>query len=215
MKTTLENTVSKYDQQAETFLTSNGLKFRATLSDTKTPQWAEGEKHGHHYRVTISRERPDRLRECSKCGPVVNWTCPKCVTPTHQIPMPSRLVFDFWGSIADADKLKVAVPRLQNLQLQRQNVDQWSKNTFDLNFGEEMKARERAVAECHPSAYDVLACISSDVYCPETFAEFCADYGYEADSIKALQTFRRCSAFAKRLRAFFTAEELSQLSEIQ
>jgi type II secretory pathway component GspD/PulD (secretin) len=62
--------------------------------------------------------------------------------------------------------------------------------------------------------YDVLAGISGDAYTPETFADFCAEYGYESDSIKALQTFRRCSAFAKRLRAFFTEAELEQLQEI-
>jgi hypothetical protein len=60
----------------------------------------------------------------------------------------------------------------------------------------------------------VLACISGDAYTPETFADFCAEYGYESDSIKSLQTFRRCSAFAKRLRAFFTGAELEQLQEI-
>lgn len=65
------------------------------------------------------------------------------------------------------------------------------------------------------TAYDVLACISGDAYTPETFADFCAEYGYESDSIKALQQFRRCDRFAKRLRAFFTTEELTQLSEIR
>jgi hypothetical protein len=64
------------------------------------------------------------------------------------------------------------------------------------------------------SAYDVLACISGDANCPDTFENFCAEYGYEGDSIKALQTFRRCSAFAKRLNAFFTPGELEKLAEI-
>jgi len=66
-----------------------------------------------------------------------------------------------------------------------------------------------------PVAYDILACIGSDAYTPETFADFCSEYGYESDSIKALQTFRRCSSFAKRLRAFFTEAELEGLAEIQ
>lgn len=65
-----------------------------------------------------------------------------------------------------------------------------------------------------PSAYDVLACISGDVHCPDTFADFCDEYGYEADSIKALQTFNRCHRFAARLNAFFTPAEIEQLSEI-
>lgn len=66
-----------------------------------------------------------------------------------------------------------------------------------------------------PTQYGVLACISSDADCPETFEEFCADYGYDTDSRRAEATFRRCSQFARRLRAFFTAGELEQLSEIR
>ena len=202
-------TTNEYDQQAEHFLTSNGIKFRATLSDTKAPAWdmhtptkpcpdcikssgiverqyplghpqtvyewqrkknnpvyiycktcnrtgqvpdPDARKHGHHYRVTLSK-------------------------PAHRhdfYPKRHRLTFDFWSSIADAEK---------------------------------------GVKTVRP--YDVLACISGEAYTPETFKEFCAEYGYEPDSIRALQTFRRCSAFAKRLRDFFTAAELEQLQEIQ
>lgn len=134
-------TKSIYDTQAETFIAKNGIKFRATLSDSKSPAW-EG-PHGHHYRVTLSRSG-------------------------------SSLTFDFWGSKADADKGEKTV-----------------------------------------SPYDVLACISGDAFCPETFKDFCAEYGYEEDSIKALQTFRRCSRFTSRLRDFFTPSELEELSEIQ
>ena len=138
----MKTTSNEYDTQAEQFLTSNEIKFRATLSDTKAPAWGDNGKHGHHYRVTLSKPA-------------------------------ARLTFDFWGSIADAEK------GIQTV-----------------------------------SAYSVLACISGGAYTPETFADFCGEYGYESDSIKALQTFRRCSAFAKRLRAFFTEAELEQLQEI-
>lgn len=141
-----------YNKQAEDFLTKHGIKFRATLSDTKPAPWHdEGASHGgHHYRVTLSKSHYDGVA------------------------FPKRLAFDFWGSIADqsADKREI-------------------------------------------TAYDVLACISGDVHCAETFKDFCADFGYEEDSIKALQTFRRCSAFSKRLRAFFTEKEIEELSEIQ
>lgn len=148
-------TANEYDQQATDFLTRNGLKMRITLSDSKSPAWAkEGEETGHHYRVTISKGELPMIGGVNR-------------------PPPSRLVFDFWGSIADARKGK------------------------------------------EPSAYDVLSCISGDAYTPETFADFCAEYGYEEDSIKALQQFRRCDRFAKRLRAFFTEAELTELSEIR
>lgn len=65
-----------------------------------------------------------------------------------------------------------------------------------------------------PTAYDILACLSIESGCPDTFEDFCAEYGYEEDSINALQTFRRCSRFAKRLQAFFTEKELTELREI-
>ncbi len=66
-----------------------------------------------------------------------------------------------------------------------------------------------------PNAYDVLACISGDQFCPEDFRDFCAEYGYDCDSRKAYATWRRCLRFAKRLREFFTEQELAELAEIQ
>jgi hypothetical protein len=94
---------------------------------------------------------------------------------------------------------------------QREHYHKVGRITFDF-WGSvaDAKANKRSV-----DAYDVLACISSDVHCPNTFQDFCDEYSYPIDSIKALQTFRRCSSFAKRLKAFFTAEEIEALSEIQ
>ena len=64
--------------------------------------------------------------------------------------------------------------------------------------------------------YSVFACISSDLYCPETFKEFCSEYGYDEDSRKAEATFKRCHKFATKLREFFaTNEEREALAEIQ
>jgi hypothetical protein len=64
----------------------------------------------------------------------------------------------------------------------------------------------------HPTAYDVLACISHDTYCPDTFDEFCAEYGYNKESRKARATWKHCVAFSQRLQAFFTHEEVEHLS---
>lgn len=66
-----------------------------------------------------------------------------------------------------------------------------------------------------PSAYDVLACISSDYYTPDTFEDFCSNYGYDEDSRKAEQSFKAADKFARKLRAFFTEAEATALSEIQ
>lgn len=63
--------------------------------------------------------------------------------------------------------------------------------------------------------YSVLACLSSDVHTPETFEDFCAEFGETEDNRRALQTFRRADRFARRLRAFLTEEEIKTLSEIR
>lgn len=211
MKTT------QYDEQAATFLAKHGLKVRITLSDTKAASW---EPSGHHYRVSIWRG------------------------PAH--PNNARLVFDFWGSVADAQckgcngkkTVRLAKPELIHVPNPEaetpvfvgygaRNEEGKYRKLYELRNPKTITQwkREGECPECKgtgmaknpiaPSEYDILACISSDAYCPETFEDFCGEYGYEADSIKALQTFRRADRFAKRLRAFFTEAELSELSEIQ
>ncbi len=196
-------TLSQYDKQAADFLAKYGVGFRATLAKTQTaPQWGKDDKHGSRYRVTLSRSNK----------------------------RPSRLVFDFWGSYAEtrsaeqnAAVITAARARITLNQRKADEASAWRiENQKNVpHYLREVEAARREIAECKafqpktPGAYDVLACISSDANCPETFADFCAEYGYESDSIAALQTFRRCAAFGKRLRAFFTADELAALSEIQ
>jgi hypothetical protein len=65
-----------------------------------------------------------------------------------------------------------------------------------------------------PSPYSVLACLSSDVHTPETFEDFCSEYGYDEDSRKAFHTFKAANRLAVRLRAFFSEAEIEALSEI-
>lgn len=54
-----------------------------------------------------------------------------------------------------------------------------------------------------PTAADVLSCIVSDVNAGEqTFKGFCSDFGYDADSRKAEQTYKACAKIAPKVRAF-------------
>lgn len=137
--------VSGYEATAQAFLDRHGVSLRITKADSKPAPFAgEDGKSGHHYRITLSRK--------GKTG---------------------RVAFDYWGSIADAEKGK------------------------------------------EPGAYDVLACISGDINIPETFADYCSEYGEDSDSIKARQTWKRCDSFARRLRAFFASEtEREELAQI-
>lgn len=165
--------MSDYHAQAQAFLDKHWIKFRATLSNTKAPAWGEdGKEHGHHYRVTLSRTSKREPETFAYRGKEMAGYRGMATYFSHK-EFPSRLVFDFWGSIADAKAGK------------------------------------------DPTPYDVLACISGDIHFPAIFADFCDEYGYDADSISALQTFRRMDRFGKRLREFFTPEEIEELQEIQ
>lgn len=88
------------------------------------------------------------------------------------------------------------------------------KTLSDLSFDFWGSVNDAKTAK-RPTPYSVLACISGDIHCPSTFADFCAEYGYDEDSRAAHATFTRCAAFAKRLRGFFTKKQIEGLSEIQ
>lgn len=63
-----------------------------------------------------------------------------------------------------------------------------------------------------PLAYDVLACLTK--YDPGTFADFCGDYGYDVDSIKAQKTYFAVQEEWDGVRELFTSAQLEQLQEI-
>lgn len=63
-----------------------------------------------------------------------------------------------------------------------------------------------------PSAYDILACLTK--YDPGTFKNFCAEYGYDTDSIKAQKVYFAVQNEWDGVRKLFNPEQLEQLAEI-
>lgn len=63
-----------------------------------------------------------------------------------------------------------------------------------------------------PDEYDVLACLTS--YDVGTFENFCADFGYDTDSISALKTYMAVQKEYDGLRGIFTPEQMEMLGEI-
>lgn len=62
-----------------------------------------------------------------------------------------------------------------------------------------------------PTAYDILATLSLPSYEYGDFNDFCEEFGYSDDSIKAFKTWRAINRFARRIQKFFTANELEEL----
>lgn len=64
-----------------------------------------------------------------------------------------------------------------------------------------------------PTMYDVLACLTK--HDPETFEDFCANYGYDNDSRTAEKTYKAVLKEWKNLNRLFTSDELNLLTNIQ
>lgn len=64
----------------------------------------------------------------------------------------------------------------------------------------------------NPTEYDILSCLT--YYCPNDFEEFCMEYGYNSDSIKDLETYRRVLNENKNIKRIFTKEQIEKLQEI-
>ena len=190
----MEKQISSYDQQAKEFAEKNNLTIRITPypADMQTaPPWVSDGNSG-------SRQFPHGIRYR--------------ITISH-VGKPGRLAFDFWDSIANREKLEKAEIMLNQADHERREATLTKAKGNDIPRGG--YAAVQAMKEARPSAYDVLACISSDSYCSDTFSEWCADFGYDTDSRKSLATFKRCRRLAKKINSFFNADELAALWEIQ
>ncbi len=80
------------------------------------------------------------------------------------------------------------------------------------NGGGSFQAFVMSRAKVEPSAYDVLACM--DACAPESFSEFCAEFGGNEDSIRERDTFLAVCEQASSLRRMFDSSELERLAEI-
>ena len=78
---------------------------------------------------------------------------------------------------------------------------------YSFKFGQSIANRG-----VEPTPYDVLACLTT---CnPESFDDFCDNYGYDNDSISAFKTYKAVVKEYKKVYNLYNADELKRLSEI-
>ncbi len=80
----------------------------------------------------------------------------------------------------------------------------WCKKTYEIKKNPNYK---------EPGFYDILCCLTK--YDPGDFNNFCDDYGYSNDSIKALKTYEAVTTEFVAMQSLFSDEELELLTEIQ
>lgn len=81
------------------------------------------------------------------------------------------------------------------------------KRTFSFDFGQSIANRG-----VKPTPYDVLACLQK--YDVGSFEDFCAEYGYDADSRKAERIYEAVLNEFKNVQALWSDEEIELLQEI-
>jgi hypothetical protein len=59
--------------------------------------------------------------------------------------------------------------------------------------------------------YSILCCCKMDYYTPDNFKEFCAELGYNEDSIKDKAMFEKCIEQSKKLHLIFNDENIEYL----
>ena len=83
---------------------------------------------------------------------------------------------------------------------------------FNLVFHDSIHNTEQRIRKT-PKPYNILACISGTYY-NEDFNDFCSEYGYDNDSIKAFETWKAVNEEAEKMLSFFSEEELTELRDI-
>lgn len=59
--------------------------------------------------------------------------------------------------------------------------------------------------------YTILSTICTESYCPENFQDFCDEYGYNKDSIRDLELYKKSKALSEKLNNFFDEEEIEKI----
>lgn len=79
---------------------------------------------------------------------------------------------------------------------------------FAFSFGQSISGQGT-----EPAPYDILSCLTG--YDPESFEDFCANYGYDSDSRKAYKTYLAVVKEYENVCKLFTPEQIELLQEIQ
>lgn len=190
---------SDYDTQADSFLQKHGLKFRAVLKNTKAPGW----------------DTPQPMKKCESCKGrgerFASWPFGRHQTQWEFLRKQNMPIYTPCGVChGEGEVPDLEAPKHGNHY--HITLSQGRQRRLSFDFWGSIRDKEDGK---HPTAYDVISCISGDLHTPVTFDDFCAEYGYSTDSRETLATWERCLTFSRRLKAFFTSEKRAELSEIQ
>ena len=83
--------------------------------------------------------------------------------------------------------------------------------SFSFNFGQSLI--NSGSGEISPDSYDILSCLQKNEI--GDFQDFCNEFGYDTDSIKANKIFKAVAKEWDNVQKIWTDAEINQLQEIQ
>ena len=82
-----------------------------------------------------------------------------------------------------------------------------NRKQYTFNFGQSLASGSE-----EPTMYDILTCLEK--YESRDFEDFCSNYGYDTDSIKALKTYKAVDREYKSVNRLF-GDVMEELQKIQ
>jgi len=124
--------------------------------------------------------------------------------------------FDFGQSLSKSGfyaiygKTKYFLP-YDLLEKSDSELKQFIKYNFQYDFGN--VKTNKINKPIKPSNYNILACLTK--YDPNTFEDFCSEFGYSTDSISAMEIYKAVKEEWKNVQTIWTDKEIDLLIEIQ
>jgi hypothetical protein len=181
--------ISEYEKQANDLLAKLGITFTAELIGKDCPRFCEDAIAERDMHALDTYPRKSHIHG-------KHYRC------TFQRDGHSKgkeangytgsMSIDFWNSYADEEYNKLG--------------------TASYRHGETLLRYDRK-GKRTVSAYDVLACITKSE--PGTFEEFCSEFGYSSDSMRAHDTWKAVRAEWRKVQGFFYPDEITAIQEVQ
>ncbi len=182
------------------------------LRDTKTEIFIEYKRHGKHfpedketrdiYSVTLRRGKHVKRVMEFDFGQSINASAYKIMRNNRVTHTFTRAQLEAKNCLYKKDSAPGVTPARKAGEINRM---MFGMAFFSLSG-------EKIINPEPPSAYSVLSCLTK--YEPGSFADFCAEFGYDEDSKTADRVYKAVCDEWKDLKTLYNDEELEKLADI-
>lgn len=185
-----------YQQKVEDFLVKHGIKFTITFIGNDCPAFCEDARAGKDMSLVGTFPRRSHIHGR-------HYRC-------ELLKKDYFVYFDFWNSYRNEELNYIIENRDWFYHPESLSLD--SKRLLDGHGLRAGYSLLKGLKKVKVEAYDLLSCLQKSEI--GTFQNFCNEFGYDSDSIRALKTYESVCGEYQKVKGFFTSEELKELQEI-